>query len=251
MSPRHPTPKAYFAEIEANRANLRGPKDGTVCYTNGGQDLALMFVANERAAGRDATTLEQTPYGERLQNDALWRTTPENRAFNNAEHDRQIEAGVQNVDPRLAGTNAVWAKASQIYCEEARGMVIVVTSDKPIDEKSFFARYERHALIRNSNVTHINGIERKQLEARLDAVEQTMASHDRTSTGFGKMRTLALHQEAVAKLNADIERGAPHLGREISKIRETPSQIDPQSRWDTHHDKTETKDPDIGPDKSR
>ncbi len=238
MSARHETTQAYAQEIDANRENLRGPKDGTVCYTNGGQESARAHVAHERAEGRDATTLEQTKYGATLDKDELWRNTPENRTFNNAERDRQKQAGVQNVDPRLAGTKEVWGKASQTYCEEARGKVTVVTNDKPIDEKGFFAKHERETLIRNEKVTHINGVERKQLETRLDAVNKAKAQQGSAVTEADRTKAAAAHKEALAKLNADIEKGDPTRTKDMSDVRKAPHAPQQKSRWDSHHQKS-------------
>lgn len=173
MSARHDTAEGYLSEIDAEREKIRPPENGAVFYTNKGRQTAEEYVAREKAAGRQASTLEQTELGARLHSDSLYNLSDRNtRAMEQSETNR-IQAEKGNVrHQRHAAADRVWGHASRTYAQEASGRVTVITNDRPIKEYSFFARHERAILIRNEKVTHINGIERKVLERDLDRMER-------------------------------------------------------------------------------
>lgn len=209
MSARHDTAEDYIAENQANRDKLRAPKDGTVCYTNSEGDLSTVreYVAREKAAGRDAIYLEATEQGRRIDNDNLWDLYDEkNRALNNRERERLQAKGVKDIDPQ-PGTERVWGHTSKTYAEEAHGRVTVITHDKDIEEGKFFAEHERPALIRNDKVTHINGVERKELAQLLDKAESAPTPETR--------------KQALQEINTRIEAGDPTRDKALDRDKAT------------------------------
>lgn len=213
MSARHDRAEGYIAENEANRDKLRAPKDGTVCYTNSGGDLSTVreHVAREKAAGRDATYLEATEQGRRIDNDNLWDPYNEkNRALNDRERERLQAKGVKDIDPQ-PGTERVWGHTSKTYAEEARGRVTVITHNKDIKEGSFFAEHERPTLIRNDKVTHINGVERKELAQLFDKAESAPTPETR--------------KQALQEINAKIEAGDPTRDNALDRDRALETKV--------------------------
>ncbi|WP_300034176.1 hypothetical protein [uncultured Roseobacter sp.] len=207
---RHETVEAYKKEIDNNRNDIRPPTNGAVFYTNNGRDKAREHVAEQRARGKDTLILEQTEHGKKLDSDRLFdRSDPRTNQLelNEAKRINQ-ETGKVSLNKHNAATK-VWDHESKTYGEQATGRVTVVTNDRAIKENSFFARNEREALIRNEKVTHINGVERKELQAKLDAVDHAKSREANAMTAAQRERAKSEHNEALRDLNGVIERNDP------------------------------------------
>ena len=228
---RHDTAEKHIAEIDARRADIRAPKDGAVLYTNSGADRTLM--PQYLAENPHCTTLEQTKLGKDIDAQQLMdNSNPKTHAMNEAEVSRLKGKGVAPFDKERCGAGRVWDHMSKSYAEEASGKVTVLTHGQPIKEHSFFARNEREILIKNEKVTHINGIERKEL------LKHQQAMMRETSPGKRQMM--------LTSLNEKIEKGDP------TRTKGTPAPSEPakNSAWERHK-KPNPASPDMSKNKTK
>lgn len=237
---RHETVEAYKNEIDNNRKGIRPPKDGAVLYTNNGRDKALAYVEEQRKQGKEATILEQTKHGQTLDQDKLFdRSDPRtNQLELNQAKKINRETGQVSLDKHNAATQ-IWDHASKTYAEQASGRVTVITNDRPIKENSFFARSEREALIRNPNVTHINGVERKELERQLDKAEVAKTREAKALTEHQRAKAQAEHKDALRELNDTIEKNDPTRDKSKEKPVAEPEE---KSAWKRHGDTKQSAD---------
>lgn len=229
---RHDTVEAYKNETDNSHRDIRPPKDGAVLYTNNGRDRAHAYVEEQRNQGKEATILEQTKHGQKLDQDKLFdRSDPRtNQLELNQAQKINRETGKVSLDKHNAATQ-IWDHESKTFGEQASGRVTVVANDRPIKENSFFARNEREALIRNPNVTHINGVERKELERQLDKVENAKAREANSMTQHHRAKAQAEYKDALRELNCTIEKNDPT--RDKSKDKPAP-EPEKTSAWKRH-----------------
>ena len=121
-----------------------------------------LFTYTKMTAAFGFTTLEQTLGGRWLNNQQLHKelVSPDGYLIGKPSWKALSESEV----------NSIWDFASKKYAEQAQGEVVVVCLDaKPT---STFQREELPALLKNENVTLLNGISRQELFAKYPA------SHD-------------------------------------------------------------------------
>ncbi|NOE36218.1 hypothetical protein [Ruegeria sp. HKCCD7318] len=224
MKPSHDTPDGYIKEIDENKSGIRPNNDCAVFYTNNGREDAEAYVKQQKEAGHNATILEQTEVGKRIEADRLFSRNRDAREFNERENELRKAQGLEL--KRDAGAIRVWNHASETYAKEASGRVTVVVGKEEnggkIPEDKFFARKERVTLIRNEKVTHINGVERKMLEEKLDKVEFAKSREADALSKSQLERAKKDHKDALRELNEVIEREDPTRKKEKSNV-DTPS----------------------------
>lgn len=223
MSGGHKTIESRRAEIDANRDQLTAGPDRSVFYTSGGRDRA-----EELAAERGKTTLEQTTYGQKLEKERLY----------------------------FPGGRADWDEASRAYAQQAEGDVTVVVGPDgkgKIQDQSTFAQVERDELLRNEKVRKINGLDRQEL-ADLKPGEADRYIEQSSAIEMDKEMTQDQRQQEQRRLQEQLDRDAARA-RERNAVVDPSREKQPAPDPDPWGDKDEpdpwAKDAEKGKDKAQ
>ncbi|WP_424830255.1 hypothetical protein [Ruegeria sp.] len=240
MPCRHDSAEAYIQETNWKRGELKAPRDGAIFYTNGGQETARAYMIEQNENQQNMTILEETKHGKRLDEDKLYEATDDNYAkLERKQAERLSKELGRPISPYgRRGADRVWDHASNTYAKQASGRVTVITNSEEIKETSAFARQERNTLIRNEEVTHINGVDRKELLAKLNQVENA--------------RNLE-KAERRRELNAMIESNAPMPAKGVhNSDRQKNEQLEPvKNRYDSQVKSKQPTTPSLRKNKSK
>jgi hypothetical protein len=129
--------REYIEYVKSQEFDVSTERNKAVFYS--GDEGANRRKANEKYTANGFSTIETTEGGKWLERDSLYSTLNKTTA------------------------DKVWDEAAKKYAQSASGVVTcVIEGTSP---NSTFARVELPELLTNEKVTHINGIERKELQS--------------------------------------------------------------------------------------